>query len=130
MDIEENSIDSIEIDENVDNSSALFLECEDEPLTPVQKTWHSKRLKDFQDQMKKLENLAAKGATITAKSDGSVLFRNTETQSTTAPIISQPPLATKGNTNYRLLMDPRAGRILGMTAFFRPFWGHFCTFSD
>ena len=73
--------------------------------------------------MMKLESLAAKNAKVTAKSDGSVVFQTT-TETTTSSMppstaaalgqtILNPPLATKGPTNYRLLMDPRTGRILG-----------------
>ncbi len=70
--------------------------------------------------MKKLENLAAKGAQITARSDGSVVFKTTSEVVSSSPttagtLISNPPLANKapGGQNYRLLMDPRTGRIFG-----------------
>ena len=106
-------------DEN--ENTSLFLECEEEPLSVAQKSHHTKKLNDFLEQMKKLETLAAKNARISTKNDGTVVFRTTsETVSTSnvgsAPVtntVMQPPMATSKNPNYRLLMDPRTGRILG-----------------
>ena len=106
-------------DEN--ENTSLFLECEEEPLSVAQKSHHSKKMNDFLEQMKKLETLAAKNARISNKNDGTVVFRTTsETISSSnvssAPVTStimQPPMATSKNPNYRLLMDPRTGRILG-----------------
>merc|ERR1739836_331757 len=80
--------------------------------------FHEKKVKEFQAQMKKLESLAAKpGTTINARSDGSVIFKNTtETTTTAATPIGTNPVSktpTVAANNYRLLMDPRTGRILG-----------------
>ena len=105
-------------DEN-DNNTSLFLQCEDEPLSAAQTAFHEKKVKEFQAQMKKLESLAAKpGTTIQAKPDGSVLFKSTTETTTTAAYdkILGPTSAAKtpsAGNNYRLLMDPRTGRILG-----------------
>ena len=99
-------------DEN--ENTSLYMECEEEPLSVAQKTDHSKKLKDFLDQMKKLESLASKNTTITEK-DGGVLFRTTTdtiASSNVTPVptvtktVVQPPMPNR-TPNYRLLMDPR-----------------------
>lgn len=114
IDLEDYSVTE-EIDENDSSTASLFLECEDEPLTPIQKTIHSTKMKEFTEQMKKLESLAKEGAKITSKSDGSVLFTNTTEQTSTPTSSTGPGILNKpgGPNNYRLLMDPRTGRILG-----------------
>ena len=104
-------------DEN-DNNTSLFLQCEDEPLSAAQTAFHEKKVKEFQAQMKKLESLAAKpGTTIQAKPDGSVLFKSTTETTTTAAVTPLGPASAaktpSAGNNYRLLMDPRTGRILG-----------------
>ena len=120
VDLENNSSAAVGevIDEN-ENTASLFLECEEEPLSAAQKNHHREKLKDFNEQMKKLEELAKKGAQITNKNDGNVVFRTT---SDSAPVMAggnsanPAPLAAvnkAGGNNYRLLMDPRTGRILG-----------------
>ena len=116
VDLENNSSAAVGevIDEN-ENTASLFLECEEEPLSAAQKNHHREKLKDFNEQMKKLEELAKKGAQITNKNDGNVVFRTT---SDSAPVMANSapaPLAVNkaGGNNYRLLMDPRTGRILG-----------------
>ena len=101
-----------ENDNNRSNTASLFLECEDEPLSAAQKDLFKKRQKEFTEQMKKLEKLADKGASITAKDNGSVVFRNV-TETTSAPVAAPPMAKPPAANNYRLLMDPRTGRILG-----------------
>ena len=110
--------DVIEDNDENDNNTSLFLQCEEEPLSAAQTEFHEKKVKEFQAQMKKLESLAAKpGTTINARSDGSVIFKNTtETTTTAATPIGTNPVSktpTVAGNNYRLLMDPRTGRILG-----------------
>jgi len=112
------------IDENA-NTASLFLECEEEPLSAAQKDFHKEKLKDFNEQMKKLEELAKKGAQITNKGDGNVVFRTTSDSSPGGavppgaggnPNAPAAPLAVQNKTganNCRLLMDPRTGRVLG-----------------
>jgi hypothetical protein len=111
-------------DEN-DNTCNLFLECEEEPLSTAQQNVHAQKVKQFTEQMTKLENLASRGARITAQGDGSIVFRNTDTSTTTmsgnnptrmSNMPQQPSMTMAGSkptNNYRLLMDPRTGRILG-----------------
>ena len=106
--------DVVEDNDENDNNQSLFLQCEEEPLSAAQFSHHKKKVEEFQAQMKKLESLAAKpGTTITSKPDGSVVFKNV-TETTTTPT-ALTPTAPKGaaTSNYRLLMDPRTGRILG-----------------
>ena len=106
--------DVVEDNDENDNNQSLFLQCEEEPLSAAQFSYHKKKVEEFQQQMKKLESLASKpGTTITSKPDGSVVFKNV-TETTTTPT-ALTPSAPKGaaTSNYRLLMDPRTGRILG-----------------
>ena len=85
----------------------------------LQKLFHREKLKDFNEQIKKLEELAKKGAQITNKGDGNVVFRTTSDSAPMPqgghPNVPAAPLAVNktGPNNYRLLMDPRTGRILG-----------------
>ena len=106
----------------------LFMECEDEPLSEAQQNAHDRQNAQFREQMAKLEEMAKAGAKVTHHDNGSVSFRVTESSvvgtsssaitiasSNSAPSVTpvmQPPVATSGS-NYRLLMDPRTGRILG-----------------
>jgi len=106
------------VDEN-ENTASLFLECEEEPLSAAQKNFHREKLKDFNEQIKKLEELAKKGAQITNKGDGNVVFRTTSDSAPMPqgghPNVPAAPLAVNktGPNNCRLLMDPRTGRVLG-----------------
>ena len=83
------------------------------------KIFNREKLKDFNEQIKKLEELAKKGAQITNKGDGNVVFRTTSDSAPMPqgghPNVPAAPLAVNktGPNNYRLLMDPRTGRILG-----------------
>ena len=90
--------DVIEDNDENDNNTSLFLQCEEEPLSAAQTEFHEKRVKEFQEQMKKLESLAAKpGTTIKARPDGSVIFKNTTETTTTA---ATPLGIEKLNFNY------------------------------
>ena len=116
VDLENNSSAVSEVIDENENTASLFLECEEEPLTAAQKNHHREKLKDFNEQMKKLEELAKKGAQITNKNDGNVVFRTTSDSAPVASQLAPAPLSTiskAGGNNYRLLMDPRTGRILG-----------------
>ncbi len=124
-------------DEN-ENTCNLFLECEEEPLSAAQLAFQIKRKQDYKEQLLNLQTLASRGASIKPQSDGSVVFRSvTETVGTgpaastaaTTPVnpANLIPVSSIGgqpiqlpshhpvspSPNYRLLMDPRTGRILG-----------------
>jgi len=90
----------------------LFMECEEEELSEAQMNFYTKKKNAFTETMKKLEDLAKAGAKITANNDNSVTFRVTETTTTMGPVNTQSQAAT-GNQQYRFLMDPKTGRIIG-----------------
>eukprot|EP00092_Neocalanus_flemingeri_P037076 GFUD01040362.1.p1 GENE.GFUD01040362.1~~GFUD01040362.1.p1 ORF type:complete len:1387 (-),score=480.18 GFUD01040362.1:476-4636(-) len=90
----------------------LFMECEEEELSEAQMTYYTKKKNAFTETMKKLEDLAKQGAKITANNDNSVTFQVTETTTTMGPVNTQAPAATS-NQQYRFLMDPKTGRIIG-----------------
>jgi len=90
----------------------LFMECEEDELSEAQMNFYTKKKNAFTETMKKLEDLAKAGAKITANNDNSVTFRVTETTTTMGPVNTQSQAAT-GNQQYRFLMDPKTGRIIG-----------------
>jgi len=90
----------------------LFMECEEEELSEAQMNFYTKKKNAFTETMKKLEDLAKQGAKITANNDNSVTFRVTETTTTMGPVNTQTTAATN-NQQYRFLMDPKTGRIIG-----------------
>jgi len=114
---------------------SLFMECDDEPMSAIQKSVHQQKVKDFKDQMAKLEAIAAKGASVTMQPDGGAIVRTTETVTsalspavTTRTTVTAPSMTPGGGVvagaagavaptglqpGYRLLMDPRTGRVLG-----------------
>ena len=114
---------------------SLFMECEDEPLTPAQNSFRQHQLKELKDAMAKLEALAAKNPTIQTGEHSAVIRTVTETNSNPAvestaqttrvagpgapaPIQlgSSVSLTPAGGTNIqqgiRLLMDPRTGKTV------------------
>ena len=74
--------------------------------------YYTKKKNAFTETMKKLEELAKQGANITANPDSSVTFKVTETTTSLGPVTSQTQAAT-ANQQYRFLMDPKTGRIIG-----------------
>jgi len=96
----------------------LFMECVDEDPEPAQQEYYDKQNEEFKTAMKKLENLCKAGAAVTPNADNSVTFRLTESTTTMgAPGASAPGVANTTQAgaagNYRLLMDPKTGRIIG-----------------
>jgi len=90
----------------------LFMECEEEELSEAQMNYYAKKKNAFTETMKKLEDIARQGAKITANNDNSVTFRVTETTTNMGPVNTQSQAATN-NQQYRFLMDPKTGRIIG-----------------
>jgi len=90
----------------------LFMECEEDELSEAQMNYYAKKKNAFTETMKKLEDLARQGAKVTANPDNSVTFRVTETTTNMGPVNTQAQAAT-GNQQYRFLMDPKTGRIIG-----------------
>jgi len=94
----------------------LLLECEEEELSEAQVAHYGKRRAAFNQTMARLEELARAGATITTNPDQSVTFRTTETIGTSlGPVSAGPPLPAQPSPTgqYRFLMDPKTGRIIG-----------------
>jgi len=100
----------------------LFMECVDEDPEPVLQEYYDKQNEEFKAAMKKLENLCKAGAGVTPNADSSVTFRLTESTTTmgspgapSAGITANTQATAAGGAagNYRLLMDPKTGRIIG-----------------
>jgi len=106
----------------------LFMECVDEDPEPAQQEFYDKQNQEFKDAMKKLEDLCKAGAKINSSTDNSVTFRLTESTTSLGPTISQSTANTATGQqsvvaaaaasgqppgSYRLLMDPKTGRIIG-----------------
>jgi len=106
---------------------SLFMECVEDELSEAQKKMYESKQKSFDKVMKDLEEMAKKGATVKPNSDNSVTFRVTDS-STVGPLVASttatPATTVTSSTNggvptytcppgYRLLMDPKTGRIIG-----------------
>lgn len=59
-------------------STSLYMECCDEPLTEVQKAWQQEKINHYNAQTSKIESLMRKGAEILI-TRGGILLRTTET---------------------------------------------------
>jgi len=106
---------------------SLFMECVEDELSEAQKKTYESKQKSFDKVMKDLEEMAKKGATVTPNADNSVTFRVTDSSragplvpSTTATAATTVTSSTNGGVatytcppGYRLLMDPKTGRIIG-----------------
>lgn len=100
---------------------SLLMECDDEPLTPAQKNRRVKDLENFKSQMKKLEEMAKAASSIAVNQGGSTVITNVESSVTTStagpagPTVVQPTAVSSApgiGTGYKLIMDPRTGRIV------------------
>merc|ERR1740131_80902 len=103
------------------------MECVEDELSEAQKKMYESKQKSFDKVMKDLEEMAKKGATVKPNSDNSVTFRVTDSStvgplvpSTTATAATTVTSSTNGGVatytcppGYRLLMDPKTGRIIG-----------------
>jgi hypothetical protein len=105
----------------------LFMECVDDDLSEAQKEFYKTKQKAFDKVMKELEEIAKKGATLKSNSDNSVTFRVTDSTSVgpLIPVTVANPVTSVTSSmsggmptytcppGYRLLLDPKTGRIIG-----------------
>jgi len=86
------------------------MECEDEELSEAQVQHYGKRQAEFKEIISRLEEMAKMGAKVTTNPDQSATLRVTESQGT----IGQVQAGVQGaQGQYRFLMDPKTGRIVG-----------------
>ncbi|CAB4066602.1 POGZ [Lepeophtheirus salmonis] len=101
-------------------SCPLYMECDEEPLSSAQMFVSRERKNNLFSQLSYLEKLSKSASKVSFTKDDNVVIRVTEGQSTIpspAPppkgIISTTPFMGQQQPGYRLIMDPRTGRILG-----------------
>jgi len=91
--------------------TCLFMECEEEELSEAQVAYYARKQGEFRDVMSRLEEMARLGAKVQHNADNSATLRVTDTQNTIGAV--QAAVPGPGTQQYRFLMDPKTGQIVG-----------------
>eukprot|EP00096_Caligus_rogercresseyi_P011423 TRINITY_DN448_c0_g1_i3.p1 TRINITY_DN448_c0_g1~~TRINITY_DN448_c0_g1_i3.p1 ORF type:complete len:547 (+),score=214.53 TRINITY_DN448_c0_g1_i3:25-1641(+) len=91
----------------------LYMECDEDFLSTAQMSHSHKKISALNKQFKFLESLARSSSSVSYSSEGVVIRLPEEGVVQQSPPPPPPGEAVLSNPGYRLIMDPKTGRILG-----------------